>query len=74
MNLLSENILGCYGDDIVDVFNEKVYIIFMMLDVMEYIFLFFVNYVFIKILEVFFDIFEDILNCDIMIEFFGEER
>lgn len=74
LNLLSENISGCYGDDIVDALNEKAHTIFTMLDVMEHIPLFSVNHAFIKILEVFPDIFEDIPNRDIMTELFGEER
>ena len=73
LNLLSENISSCYGDDIVDALIEKAHITFMVLDVMEHIPLFSVNHA-IKILEVFHEMFEDIPNLDIMAELFGEER
>lgn len=73
LHLLSENISGGYGDDIVDALVEKAYTTFTVLDVMEHIPLFSVNHA-LKILEVFHEVFEDIPNLDIMVELFGEER
>lgn len=73
LNLLSENISGGYGDDIVDVLVEKADTTFTVLNVMEHIPLFSVDHA-IKILEVFHEMFEDIPNLDIMVELFGEER
>ena len=44
LNLLSENISGCYSDDIVDALIEKAHTTFTVLDVMEHIPLFSVNH------------------------------
>lgn len=73
LNLLSENISGGYGDDIVDALVEKADTTFTVLNVMEHIPLFSIDHA-IKILEVFHEMFEDIPNLDIMVELFGEER
>lgn len=73
MNLLSDNISGRYGDDIVDALIEKAHTTFTVLDVMEHIPLFSIHHA-LKILEVFHEIFEDIPNLDIMVELFGGER
>lgn len=73
LDLLSENISGDYGDDIVNSLVEKAHTTFTGLDVMEHIPLFSVNHA-IKILEVFHEIFEDVPNLDIMVQLFSEER
>ena len=64
-NLLSENISGGYGDDIVNALVEKVHTTFM-----EQIPLFSIHHA-LQVLGVFHDIFEDIPNLDIMVELFS---